>query len=396
MWYFSVHARTPQPAGRTFQTIVPRRSTFLVFAGLVLLASAQLSAALRPRTVQLRYRAVLRTLAAEGVEPALAPLAKLEHEAFGSDPNQKRLEAFWKLKLGVLREVLDGQPPDILIPVVMLHHEAYQHYLENGRGVLAGHARVMATELADFYAEKGDSRAARDFAAWVRISFAANLQEQRALAGSTEFFYKAVALDPRNVFAIWSLGANFEKGGEYERAVEYFERLLEMRPGFEEAELRLTLCRVRLVPKLASEAQDATQQAALRDLERLASEATAEWIRSIAAQERARLLIQLGRVDAAETVLRGALEELPGDQNLTLQLIRLLEGSKRRTEAWNLLNRLSEQTASGSGPRQIYDSYPRAGLEEARAGLIQAMTDRLPLLASGLGLGGEEDGEDAS
>ncbi|MFQ5525848.1 MAG: hypothetical protein ACE5GX_06255 [Thermoanaerobaculia bacterium] len=347
-------------------------------------------AAIRAREAQTRYRSVLTELASDGIVPALDSLASLEAEAVGEHPGRKRIEGFWKLKLGVIRELLQSQPIEVLIPVIMLHHEAYYYYMERKDGVLAGHARTMATELADIFAEQAQTREASVLAGWVLTSFGAQLQEMRSLRGSTAFYHRAVEWDPSNRLALLNIAINFEKVGEYRPAIESFERLLKTWPDYAAAKLRLANCRIRLLGTFQDEVHKQRREWALRVFQDLSRSNEADWIRSIAYQEWVRDLLEHGRVNDAEAVLREALDSLHQDQQLKVQLISLLDRTRRRSEANALLDSVKNTQYTGDSARQIYDSFPHTGLDQAREKLLVAMSENMTLLATGVGAVAED------
>lgn len=354
-----------------------------VLAGVV--SSTLAGAAVKPEAVRERYRSILAALASDGIGPALDRLSVLEEEAVGELPTQNRIVSFWKLKLGIVRELLESQPVDVLIPIIMLHHEAYVYYLERRNGVLAGHSRTMATELADIYADRAKNREASIVAGWVMTSFAAQLQEFRALKGSTAFYYRALKLDPSNRLARMNIAVNFEKVGEYYNAAKHFELLLESWPdNSEAARLRLINCRLRLLdPQLMNDYVVGEHERALEQLLDLARSDERTWIGAVAFQEAVRVLERLERVDESEAIVREGIAAYPDDAQLKIQLISILERSRRRSEANALLDALKSSAPAAVSARQTYDTYPHAGLEPAREELLAAMARTMTLLAEG-------------
>ncbi len=339
------------------------------------------AAALPADEIREAYRGVLAVLASGDEERALDELFAFETDALGKEP-WRRIEQFWRLKLRVIRDLLDVQPIELLVPIIVLHHDAYLRYRDADRPTLAAHSRTMASELAEIYADRTSTSEARRFSAWVMSSFGAYLQESRSISSSAEFFLRAVNSDPTNDAALVALAAAYEKSAEYEAAILQLERAVRVNPGNHHARVRLAVCLARRGP--------AGHDAAVRQLERaVKADSSPDWVRSIAHQELARLRLAGGDDKAAEAVLRQGLERLPGDQQLIIQLAALLDAGRRRREAVRVLEGLTADRWSTDSPRLIYDTLPAEGIAETRQAMHQLMQSRLPSLQASLsGAGG--------
>lgn len=332
------------------------------------------AAGLRPQDIQQGYREALSALASGEEERALEQLFQVETRALGSYPGVRTIERLWRLKLGVVRELLETSPPEIMVPIVVFHHQAYLMYRDRGEALAAHHARQMAAELAEHYARLAGDTESGLFAGWVLTSFGSYLQESRSVSQSALYFQRALEASPGNEAALMGLASCHEKTGEYEPAAQALWKAIRLNPDNSQARLRLGLCRKRLGhPELA-----------IGVLEPLLEERHPDWVRSVAYQELARIHLARAEDDQAERLLRDALDLLPGDQEPALLLAALLERRGELREASRLLSRLEPVDSGRSSARYIYDTWPRDGIDEARATLLAMMSDRLDLLATGL------------
>ena len=106
--------------------------------GVTLLAvflAAAASAASRKElqeAVEVTYPSVLAAWAAGDGETALGELTEMETDLVAPDYERKRVEAMWKAKLGVIRDLMSTAGPNVLPPIMLLHHDAYLAYRERG------------------------------------------------------------------------------------------------------------------------------------------------------------------------------------------------------------------------------------------------------------------------
>lgn len=360
-----------------------RRSGLLLAALIVLTATAggtgrpAMAAGLDAEEVQSGYRRVLATLAAGDEDQALEELFVFETGVLGEMPRPGKVEDFWRFKLRVIRGLIESQTVEVLVPVAVFHHDAYLLYRERRRPILAGHSRTMAQELAEVYAVRAETQEANVFAGWMLTSFASFHQLSRSVSTSIAVYGRALELDPANRAAIMGLAISFERRAEYERAIEALQKALRIDPGNAEARLRLALCADR---------KEGVDKGAIRSqLERVLTESEVEpWVRSVAFQELARQYLDEGRTETAERIIRRGLSELPGDQQLSIQLSAILDARRRPGEALKVLTSIETGDWNHSSPRQIYDQWPTKGLAEAREWMRQKMFDRLPLIGKGL------------
>ncbi len=179
----------------------PRACLPVLLVAAVVLAGGladRAAAAGEPEALKAGYRRVLSVLAGGDEAEALSALFDFETGALGDLPTGRQLEDFWRLKLRVIRRLLESQTIEVLVPIVVLHHDALLMYRERHHPVLVAHSRKMASELAEIYAEKAGTRRAGLFAGWVFTSFGAYFQDSRSLTASARFFRRALDFDQEN------------------------------------------------------------------------------------------------------------------------------------------------------------------------------------------------------
>ena len=352
-------------------------SGLLVAASLVALPAG---AAKPSEAIASGYREILGRLATGEVDGALRDLSTMEKNALGETQTRKQVEALWTVKLRVIRDLIQAESLDVLVPIIVFHHEAAAVYRDERQPVLALHSRHMVDELADYYAKRADDPKAEVFTGWVLSSLGGYVQEARSFSTSRSLFLRALDADPANEFALLSLGVSHEMHGRYWEAVDYYGRLLQLRPDHSEARLRAGLCRLK------GNIPDEVGIRTARELERVArNEKAPPWVRALAYQELAAGRMRAEERQAAERWLREGLAALPGDQTQRIQLASLLERRGARREAQKILAAIESSPDSGDSPRRRYDRMPTEGLEEGRETMRRMMASRLELLSAGLG-----------
>lgn len=362
---------------RVFQGSADRGGLAVPAALLALLAVCAAPAAaleMKPEKIERDYRQVLGVLSAGDETEAIRLLMDLETKALGDLPGTMEMQRFWKLKLGVIRELLQAGQLDQLVPIIVLHHDVYQMYHDQGLGLLASHSRTMAAELAEILGDRSSDDAVRAFSAGVLTSIGSYLLDTRSLSEGAATYVKALAMTPGNIGARLGLAAAHEKRGEYEEAMAHLEAALSSEPEQQQARLRLAVCLQRL-----GRAEEAGKH-----FRALLEPGVEEWIRSLAFQEQAKLLFASGRGDEGEALLRHAIIELPGHQQPAVLLAAHLELSRRRHEAQEVLAAIEPSDLSASSPRYVYDTWPHVGVAEVRSAMHEMMRSRLAVLAAGL------------
>ena len=341
-----------------------------------LASTAWAAKTMKPLELKQRYLQVLGVLATGDLDQALVDLTKLEQQAAGDEQAWRFMDNLWRLKLQVIRDLLPNRSPDLLMPIIVMHHDAYFLYTDLGRPYLAQHSRTMASELSEVYADRAGTASAAAFAGWTLSSFGAYMWSPSNIGSSADLFYRTFLVDPGNTEALQGLAAAYERSGEYDKAIEYLMLALAQKPGDPEILLRLALCQLRQ--------DERTAEALQPSLLKLTGQGNPEWIRSVAYQELARVHLASDDVGAAETLLRQGLDELAGDQQLSLQLASILDSQRRRTESHALLDAIRIEGWEADSPRKVYDLWAPVDFDSVRAELRQEMQKGTAALAAGL------------
>jgi tetratricopeptide (TPR) repeat protein len=300
-----------------------RASLLLLVVPAALLVAAPAAAALGEQgKLEAAYRQALAAWAAGDEEGALASLQRFDQGSLASPREATRRE---RAKLGLAR-TLGRRDPSTVLAAAALEGRAYDAYVTR-RQPLAVAARRMVAALVDLHVELvGSARGPRAAGgrprgalevtvdAAVLSSLAGELAARAQQTAAADLYGRALALVPRQSAALLGIAAMHEQRGEYARAAELLLTLVEAQPAAREARLRLGVNLIRLGKDRAGEAE-------LRPLTREG----ADWIRSLAAQELARLLASRGDLAGASAVLAEATAVLPCDPSLPVQAALLGE-----------------------------------------------------------------------
>lgn len=339
--------------------------------------------------IQTLYRQILTRWSGEAGNQAADDLIALETAVVeDADPRTKR--TLLKAEQVVIHEV--GQVDlEVLVPIAMLHHEAYRRHLElgeRGRALAMAHTRQMARDLALLYWEQSGSEGAGRVAGEVLTSLGGMLQENAQQLPAAELFHQAVQLDGHNATALLGLATIYEKNAQYETAIKSLRSLLEAEPKHAEGRLRLAVN----LRRLGSKDGDAE---ARRLLEALAS-SDGSWVGPIAVQELARLQREEGTLGEAEKVLRAGLARFPDDGRLAIQLAALLDRKGSAKEAAELVDRVLGDGPAGKSVsgRFLYNTVRQDLFAPGRTFLTETSRSRLQMLSQALSAASAGSGEE--
>jgi tetratricopeptide (TPR) repeat protein len=266
---------------------------------------------------------------------------------------------------------LSAQDPEALVPFLMLQLELYRHHREEGRFGLATFARRSVGGLAGSYADQAGDDTARQLAGRALVILGGELVQARLWTEGGALLERALALDLDNETARLLLAAHYEKLARYGDAVTTLDALVARRPKSPEGRLRLALNLCRIGDRARCQEL----------LTRLVSERNPPWTLAVAYGELARLARQGGRPGEALSWLLRAIDRLPEDAGLRLQLAFTLDGERRFRDARTLLEPLARGGADrGPSPRHRYASWPGDDRAELERELLAAVRARLPLL----------------
>lgn len=331
-----------------------------------------------PERIQEIYLRILADWSAGEVEKAPDKLIELE-TAVVSDEEPKTRQVLLQAQNEVIKQV-GGADLEVLVPIAVLHHEAYERLLDRGgRGhaLAMMHTRTMARNLALLYREQSGSEGASLVASRILTSLGGLLLESSQQLSAGEMFQAAIELDGRNTAAALALASIYEKNAQYESAVKILRRLVEAAPAHTEGRLRLAMGLKRL---------DRTEEAQTI-LEELVAAGDSSWVTSLAFQELARLHSERERTSAAEKVLRAGVERFPQDARLHIQLASVLDRRGEPGEAAVLVEKvLTLSQGESDAARYLYNAVRPEIFAEARSFLDENSRSRLPMLSQALGV----------
>lgn len=341
--------------------------------------------ALAPSVVAGRYRRALATLEARSRAEVVTELGGLEAEAVGGDP-EGRIGRLRRTELDVAEE-LGRRDREILVPVMMLHHDLCLEHKRQRRTYLAHHSIAMVQALARRYAPASSAPGARIVAARALASLGGHLQASGQRM-SLQLFEEALHFDPDHEAALLGLAAFPEKiGGPYDQAVRHLEHLVAAHPESREGRLRLAVNLRRLSHGPSLDGARRREQA-IAHLQHLLLGDNADWVTVLAAQELARSLDAAERTEEAISVLRNALARVPDAQKLRIQLAFLYDRNRQPGQARAVLQGLDGMRVPRNAARGRYNQWPNQALTIDRALLAESAAQRRALLGRLAAAGG--------
>ena len=333
--------------------------------------------AVPPERIQELYRKILTDWSTGQTDRAPDELLELE-TTVAVDTDARTHKTLLKAEQEVIHQV--GQADiEVLVPIAVLHHEAYRRLLARGaRGhaLAMVHTRNMAKDLALLYHEQSGSEGAALVASRLLTSLGGLLLQSAQQLPAAEMFQKAVELDGHNVPALLELSTVYEKNAQAESAIKLLRQALTVEPANSEARLRLALNLKRM---------EHTEESH-KLLEGLTADKDPSWVTPLAYQELARLDCDQGKTAEAEKVLRQAVERFPEDLRLRIQLAAVLDRRGAPGEATALLEKAlaSPKTGEVSNARYLYNAVRVDELAQTRAFLDESSKSRLQTLAQAL------------
>jgi tetratricopeptide (TPR) repeat protein len=331
-----------------------------------------------PAKIQEIYRKVLADWSSGETERAPDELIELE-SAVVLDADAATRKVLLKEEQAVIHQVGTADL-EVLVPIAVLHHEAYRRLLErgfHGHALAMIHTRTMARDLAILYHDQSGSEGASLVSSRLLTSLGGLLQQSAQQLPAAEMFQQAVELDPKNVAALLGLATIYEKNAQTESAVKHLRHVLEVEPGNIEGRLRLAM-NLRRQPDHGPEAA--------KLLTDLTAVTEPSWAMPLAFQELARLDSDEGKTAEAEKVLRQALKRYPNDLRLHVQLAAVLDRRGAPGEATALVEKaLTLPMGEEASARFLYNTVRPDAFAAARTFLAENSRSRLPVLAQALG-----------
>lgn len=331
-----------------------------------------------PEKIQELYRKILSDWSAGQTDQAPDELIELE-TAVAVDTDSRTHKILLKEEQAVIHQV-GAADIEALVPIAVLHHEAYRRLLERhvrGHALAMVHTRNMAKDLALLYSEQSGSEGAKLVASRLLTSLGGLLLQSAQQLPAAEMFQKGIELDGRNIAALLALSTVYEKNAQAETAVKLLRQALEIEPANAEARLRLALNLKRLD-------QDAEARKLLAGL---MADKEPSWVTPLAYQELARLEGDRKKGAAeAEKVLRQGIERFPDDLRLRIQLAAALDRRGAPGEATALIEKaLATSTPREAGAsRYLYNAVRADEFALTRTFLDENSKSRLQVLAQAL------------
>jgi tetratricopeptide (TPR) repeat protein len=335
---------------------------------------------LRPEKIEEIYRRILADWSAGQTDRAPDELIELE-TAVVSDTDARTHTTLLKAEQGVIHQV-GAADIEVLVPIAVLHHEAYRRLLaRGGRGHALAmiHTRNMAKDLSLLYSDQSGSEGAKLVASRLLTSIGGLLLQYAQQLPAAEMFQKAVELDPHNVPALLALATVYEKNAQALTTVKLLRNVLGVEPANAEGRLRLALNLKRL--DRAAESR--------KLLAGLVAEKDPSWVIPLAYQELARLDVEegkKGKSPEAEKLLREAIDRFPDDLRLRIQLAAVLDRRGAPGEANALLDKLLSAPLSreAGSSRYLYNAVRADEFASTRVFLDENSKSRLQVLAQAL------------
>ena len=283
------------------------------------------------------------------------------------------LEALQAAQLQVA-EQLASVDIESLLPVLILHDELYVTYRQRKLFSLGFNARAMIEMLADLYAKRGGTEGSRVVAARALASLAGRQQEANLPSNSRRLYRRALEYEPTNRTALLGLAISHERYGEFSQAIPYLESLVQAHPRFGEGLLRLAINLNRL----------GVRQRSQQLLDQVVGSEAPIWVRSLATQESARLLIEAEQLDQAAELLEKSLEEVSRLDGSVYLLTHIYDRRREAFKALELIKSLPSDASAQLSPRKTYDGWPESSLSEVRSELTEAAAVRAVLVTRAL------------
>lgn len=336
---------------------------------------------IKPERIQELYRKILTDWSTGQTDRAPDELIELE-TTVAVDTDARTHKTLLKAEQEIIHQV--GQTDiEVLVPIAVLHHEAYRRLLaRGGRGhaLALVHTRNMAKDLALLYQDQSGSEGAALVASRLLTSLGGLLLQAAQQLPAAGMFQKAIELDGHNVPALVALAIVYEKNAQTESAVKLLRQAVTLEPANAEARLRLALNLKRL---------DQTKESR-KLLTDLAAEKEPSWVTPLAYQELARVDSEAGKSSEAEKALRQAVERFPEDLRLRIQLAAVLDRRGAAGEATALIEKAlrpsdpGAKTGEVASARYLYNAVRVDEFASTRTFLDESAKSRFQTLAQAL------------
>jgi len=328
---------------------------------------------LRKNTIRRKYLEALALLAEGDLFSARRAVADLERRATAA-ATAKGWMQLREVEIRTAAALARTQPASVMA-VTLLHSELYSWYVARRRYGLAEHSWAIAVEFAEGSRKLKPWKPPEGFAEAVLLDLASALARAGQIRAAYTSLDRVVQLAPDNPEALLGLGAIYERSGDINKAAQVFQQLVDTHPNHREARLRLAVSRARL----------GSSKTAERLLFELLGARAPQWIHTLVYQELARLMVADKRSDRAEGLLRDAIERIPHNQRLRIQLAHVLDLAGRSGEATTMMEELGSFGGQlSTSPRVRYAAWPDLKLDGARKLLAEVRAPAISALGEAL------------
>jgi hypothetical protein len=325
------------------------------------------------RQMRSAYVAALRILARGEEMAARRAVAELERSVFAADPEAGHA-TLRRAELKVAAK-LEKRDPESLTPLIVLHRNLCHTYTAYRETVLAGHSATVVSRLAGMIGTIRGGPEVGDVAENALVGVALDLVQGVDLVAGGRLLEQTVELDPESIPALENLAALRERTGRRSEAVGLLQTLVTVDQGNLEARLRLGV-------NLHRSGCPGPARGVLRSL---LGNSTPGWIRSIAAQELAHMLVKEGSLDQAESLLIRAIDGTEDRQTLAIQLSWIRDLAGRPAEATATLGQVEGNAERRTDSARLrYCRWPDMTLYGIEDALRRASEDRLDDLRQAL------------
>jgi thioredoxin-like negative regulator of GroEL len=325
-----------------------------------------------PPEVRAAYRAEAARYAADPSPASLRTFAALERASLGGGTSSE-MNRLARTEIVLARE-LAKKSPAALFGLCLAHLDLYREHSRDLAYLAIGHSRRIVEAMAETLAASGGAAEA-ERASDVLTAFAGDLLNVASFGTAERLFVRAATIDEHNVTALMGRAGVQERAADPLHAIKTLERVLALRPGHVEATLRLGV----------NEHHANHDRAARKTLSACTTPDKPEWVRAVAWQELATMLLEDGDLKAAIALLRTATAALPADRELAVLLAATLDRTGAHREALVLVNGLVERPPSDEpSARGLYGRWPHADLDATRARLDAERPAAFKALAAAL------------
>lgn len=319
------------------------------------------------------YLEALRSVG-RGEDGAELRVAKMLRHVFETD-SLRGLDRLHRKELEIAT-LIAGRDPIGARPIVWLHYRAATALRGSRDSAIRGPATNLTVDMAAMLRRVADTEEDRDFAIDVMVCSAYGVLDDGMREQAVDLFDRVIRLEPANRPAMLGAGAVYERLGDFPHAVRQFRALEKAYPSDGEGRLRLA---VNLTRVGADDQAETLFRA-------VAADAEDSWVRIVAVEQLATLLMARGDLVSATEILREAVAAEPRSSSLKIQLAAVLDRMGRPGAASRLVDDVGQLGADSSmSPRWRYAVWPAFDREEQERRLAEVADEGTAALAAAIG-----------